>query len=64
LSVLWARGILGEVEALMYHAMARSGKALSGATQGLSPLPGREVYERRLSPRAGERKLLREGSFP
>jgi hypothetical protein len=78
MSTLWARGpsagrvahsILGEAEALppskgMYRAMMQSGKALSGATQGLSPMPGREMYERRLSPRAGERKLTREGSFP
>jgi hypothetical protein len=50
-----ARSTLEEAEALpprkgMCHAAARSSKALSGITHGLSPLPGREVYERRVSP--------------
>jgi hypothetical protein len=44
--------------------MARSGKALPGIAQGLSPLSGREAYKRRLSPQAGERRLAREGFFP
>jgi hypothetical protein len=64
-----ARSILEEAEALpsrkeVCHAAAWSGMIMPSVTQGLSALPGREVYERRLSPRAGERNLTREGSFP